>query len=82
MSENIIKETFIREIPGTYGGTFKVQVEHIGFKPFKEQKNGLEELDEFLCEGLNSHMDIRGFIPYNNFECSVDWKVITEGGSQ
>ena len=53
----------------------QVEVEHKGLKPFSQQENGINDLKECIQGEINDgHED--GFIPYNNFECSVNWKLL------
>ena len=42
---------------------------------FKDQKNGLEELKSLIKDELKKGL-ANNWYPYNNFECSVNWKVI------
>lgn len=64
-----IKETLNLTIGGK-----SIEVNHEGIKKLEDQKDGLQAVDRVIereiKEGKTS-----GFIPYNNFECSVDWKV-------
>jgi len=58
----------------------KIEIEH-SFdvetgKPFEKQENGLEDLKSFLNDEIFTENKKEGFIPYNNFESSVNWKVI------
>ena len=53
----------------------QVEVEHKGLKPFSEQENGVDDLKECI-EGEINNGNEEGFIPYNNFECSVNWKLL------
>ena len=54
----------------------KVEVTHRGFKSFKEQKEGLNQVKECIEESISQEEKKDGFIPYNNFECSVSRKLI------
>ena len=51
-----------------------VEVIHKGFKSLNN--NSLRDLKEIIIESINEDKKIEGFIPYNNFECSIDWKII------
>ena len=58
----------------------KIEIEH-SFdvetgNPFEKQKTGLQDLKSFLNEEIFTGNKKEGFIPYNNFESSVNWKVI------
>ena len=52
-----------------------VQVIHSGFKYLKNQDGGLNEVKTAIEEEIKLNQD-NGFIPYNNFECSIKWEVI------
>ena len=54
----------------------KIEVIHKGFKLLKNQKNGLKDLKECIEQSIIVDENIEGFIPYNNFECSINWKII------
>jgi endonuclease IV len=54
----------------------KIKVTHQGFKLFKEQEKGLDQVKECIEESISQEEKKDGFIPYNNFECSVSWKLI------
>ena len=54
----------------------KVKAIHKGTKLFKEQKNGLNELKAFIRDEIVFQNKSKGFIPYNNFESSVNWEII------
>jgi hypothetical protein len=45
-------------------------------KLFKDQKNGLSELKELIEEKITKDQQYSGWETYNNFECSISWKVI------
>jgi hypothetical protein len=58
----------------------KIKVEH-SFdvetgKPFEKQENGLKNLKAFLYDEIVFQSKKEGFIPYNNFESSINWQVI------
>ena len=54
----------------------KVKVEHHCKKIFKDQKPGaIEDLKQFIKEQLKADKK-DGFIPYDNFECSVKWSIV------
>ena len=54
----------------------KVKATHEGTKAFKDQAKGLDELKAFVKDEIVFQSKSSGFIPYNNFESSVDWHVI------
>ena len=54
----------------------KVKVEHHCKKIFKDQNpKAMEDLKQFIREQLKVNKK-QGFIPYDNFECSVNWSVV------
>jgi hypothetical protein len=69
--------TFINEtFELTLNNDKKVKIIHKGYKPMKIQETGLDELKECIEECIINEKITGGFIPYSNFECSVDWKII------
>ena len=54
----------------------KIEVVHNGFKALREQDNALNEVQECIQESISNNKNTNGFIPYNNFECSITWRVI------
>mgnify|MGYP003630978459 CR=1 FL=1 len=54
----------------------EVKVIHKGHKSLKDQGNALNDLREMIEKCIDTDEETQGFIPYNNFECSVDWKII------
>ena len=42
----------------------------------KDQKTGLEDLKKFIYDEIVFQNKSKGFIPYNNFECFVDWDIV------
>ena len=54
----------------------KVKATHQGFKLMKDQKTGLEDLKKFIYDEIVFQNKSKGFIPYNNFECFVDWDIV------
>lgn len=54
----------------------KVEVIHKGFTPLKKQVDGLNQVKECIQESIDQEEKTDGFIPYNNFECSVSWRLI------
>jgi hypothetical protein len=54
----------------------KVKAIHEGTKAFKDQAKGLDDLKAFVRDEIVFQSKSSGFIPYNNFESSVDWHVI------
>ena len=51
----------------------KIEVIHKGYKSLNN--NSLRDLKETIIESINGDEKIEGFIPYNNFECSIDWRI-------
>ena len=45
-------------------------------KPFKDQKDGTTELKKWLAEEIVYRGQTQGFVPYNNFESSFNWRVV------
>ena len=54
----------------------KVKAIHKGTKAFKDQAKGLDELKAFVKDEIVFQNKSSGFIPYNNFESSVEWNII------
>ena len=54
----------------------KVKADHQGTKAFADQKDGADHLKSFIKDEIVFQNKNEGFIPYNNFESSVTWKVI------
>ena len=54
----------------------KVKAIHKGTKAFKDQAKGLDEFKAFVRDEIVFQSKSSGFIPYNNFESSVDWHII------
>ena len=44
-------------------------------KLFKDQENGLKEVEKLIEEELKKGLS-NNWYPYNNFECSFSWRVI------
>lgn len=66
-------ENFTLEVSGK-----KISVRHnfSGWKPFSEQApQALEDLKEIIKEDLQNNIT-KGCIPYNNFECLIEWDVV------
>ena len=53
-----------------------VKIIHEGFRLLKDQKDGFNELQTSIYDEVVHGKKTKGFIPYNNFECSVEWSVI------
>ena len=54
----------------------KVKVEHHCKKIFKDQNpKAIEDLKQFIKDQLKANKK-EGFIPYDSFECSVNWSVV------
>tara|TARA_R110000803_G_scaffold191469_1_gene254135 strand:+ start:278 stop:484 length:207 start_codon:yes stop_codon:yes gene_type:complete len=54
----------------------KVKILHKSKRLFDEQKEGLKQLKQFLYDEIVFQQKNNGFIPYNNFESSVEWEVV------
>ena len=74
-----IAENFEIEFDG-----IKYEITHRGIKSYKEQKEFIQTLTEEIKRTSVPHQNIfgqrmeaktNGFIPYNNFECSVEFKL-------
>lgn len=74
-----ITENFEIEFEGK-----KYDVIHKGLKSYKEQKEFIPTIEEEIKRTSIPHKNIfgqkmeaktSGFIPYNNFECSVEYKI-------
>lgn len=53
-----------------------VKIIHEGFRLFKDQKDSFNDLQTSIYDQVVYGNKTKGFIPYNNFECSVEWSVI------
>jgi hypothetical protein len=53
----------------------RVKILHKAERLFNEQKDGLKQLKEFLYDEIVFQQKNSGFIPYNNFESSIEWGV-------
>jgi hypothetical protein len=53
----------------------KIKIVHKSEKLFNEQKDGLKQLKQFLFDEIVFQQKNSGFIPYNNFESSIEWEV-------
>jgi hypothetical protein len=53
-----------------------VKIIHEGFRLLKDQKDGFNELQTAIYDEVVHGKKTKGFIPYNNFECSIEWSVI------
>lgn len=65
------KETFQLEIRGR---TF--EVDHEGTKSFRQQSENCRIDLEKVIEDYIDRGEYSGFVPYNNFESSVKWRVV------
>ena len=63
------KETFTIKVLNS-----NISIKHSGNKYFREQKNGMSDLKSYLSEAIQKG-EKKGFVPYNNFECSFNWEV-------
>jgi len=58
----------------------KIKIEHSwdadSGKAFEKQVNGLKDLKAFLYDEIVFQHKKRGYIPYNNFESSVNWNIV------
>ena len=73
------KEQKVKTINEKYEITLedkKVEVIHQGFKSLKEQEKGLDDVKDCILRAIDERGNKDGFIPYNNFECSITWRVI------
>lgn len=70
MSEKRIKEDLDLTING-----LTVIVHHEGLKYFKDQKRGIKEVEDYIRGRMTQHKETDGFVPYNNFECSFQWRM-------
>lgn len=69
--DRYIKEDISLEINGR-----AISIKHQGIKSFANQpENSRMDLENVIQQFL-SKGDSQGFIPYNNFECSVKWRVV------
>jgi len=66
------KETFTIKVLNS-----NISIKHSGNKYFREQKNGMSDLKSYLSEAIQKG-EKKGFVPYNNFECSFNWEVKDE----
>ena len=65
------KEIFHLEIKGR-----AIEVEHQGNQSFSQQSEKANiDLEKVIKEFMDKG-DSSGFIPYNNFECSIRWRAI------
>jgi hypothetical protein len=73
------KEQKVKTINEKYEITLedkKVEVIHQGFKSLKEHEDGLNEVKKCIQGSIHDYGKTDGFIPYNNFECAITWRVI------
>lgn len=55
--------------------SFKVKIIHDGKKALSDQDKGIKTLIELVGKQLKCGKN-KGFIPYDNFECSIEWERI------
>ena len=53
-----------------------VLITHDGYKFLCNQEDGIKEVTEAIKFSIEKDGNSDGFMPYNNFECSVKWEVI------
>jgi len=68
--DKYIKEDINLEINGR-----AISIKHQGIKSFANQSENSRMDLEKVIRGFMNKGDSQGFIPYNNFECSIKWRV-------
>ena len=53
-----------------------VLITHDGYKFLCNQEDAQKEIKEAIKFSIEKDGNTDGFMPYNNFECSVKWEVI------
>jgi len=53
-----------------------VLITHSGHKFLCDQKNAKKEIKEAIKFSIEKDGNTDGFMPYDNFDCSVKWKII------
>lgn len=53
-----------------------VMITHDGYKFLCNQEDAQKEIKEAIKFSIEKDGNSDGFMPYNNFECSVKWEVI------
>ena len=53
-----------------------VLITHDGYKFLCNQEDGIKEVTEAIKFSIEKNGNSDGFMPYNNFECSVKWEII------
>ena len=53
-----------------------VLITHDGYKFLCNQEDAQKEIKEAIKFSIEKDGNSDGFMPYNNFECSVKWEVI------
>ena len=53
-----------------------VLITHDGYKFLCNQEDGIKEVTEAIKFSIEKNGNSDGFMPYNNFKCSVKWEVI------
>ena len=64
----------------------KVKIDHnwdtTTGRSLHKQTTGLKELKSFLFDEIVFQKKESGFIPYNNFESGVNWKIVKEENNE
>ena len=68
---NKIKETFAINVAGK-----TVLINHDGYKFLCDQEDGIKEVTEAIKFSIEKDENSDGFMPYDNFECSVKWEIV------
>ena len=66
-----IKEAFEMNIAGQ-----RVLINHDGYKYLCDQEDGIKEVREAIKFSIEKDGNSDGFMPYDNFECSVKWEIV------
>ena len=53
-----------------------VLITHNGYKFLRDQKNAKKEIKEAIKFSIEKDGNTDGFMPYDNFDCSVKWEII------
>lgn len=53
-----------------------VLITHDGYKFLCNQEDAQKEIKEAIKFSIEKDGNSDGFMPYNNFECSVKWEII------
>ena len=66
-----IKETFAINVADQ-----TVLINHDGYKFLCDQEEGIKEVKEAIKFSIEKDGNSDGFMPYDNFECSVKWEIL------